>query len=124
MSIAAINDLKYTRLLAESLPRPIRTKSEYNRLMELLLELDERDDLSPEEDALAEVQRCSSKTTKTNGILYPGTSGCVTACFDGGAWPETWPANTLSAKHRRSDWLSSSVFRSNSSYRTSHLGRT
>ncbi|MBS1826378.1 MAG: transcriptional regulator [Acidobacteria bacterium] len=41
--------------MAKSLPRPIRTKAEYTRLMELLLEFDEREDLSPEEEALAEV---------------------------------------------------------------------
>lgn len=55
MSTAAINDVEYAKLLAKSLPRPIRTKAEYTRLMELLLEFDERGDLSPEEEALAEV---------------------------------------------------------------------
>lgn len=55
MSTATINDVEYSKLLAKSLPRPIRTKAEYTLLVELLLEFDERDDLSPEVDALAEV---------------------------------------------------------------------
>ena len=40
----------YRELLAKSLPRPIRTGPEHDRLTALLLDLDER-----EEDALAEV---------------------------------------------------------------------
>jgi HTH-type transcriptional regulator/antitoxin HigA len=50
-----IRDSVYAELLARSLPRPIRTEAERARLAETLLELDERDDLSPEEEALAEV---------------------------------------------------------------------
>jgi HTH-type transcriptional regulator / antitoxin HigA len=50
-----IKDSVYARLLAKSLPRPIRTEAEHQRLTERLLELDDRDDLSPEEQALAEV---------------------------------------------------------------------
>ena len=50
-----INDSVYAKLLAKSLPRPIRTDEEHQRLTALLLELDERDDRTPEEDALAEV---------------------------------------------------------------------
>ena len=40
---------------SKSLPRPIRTEAEHERLVATLLELDERVDLSPEEEALAEV---------------------------------------------------------------------
>lgn len=50
-----IKDSVYAKLLAKSLPRPIRTVAEHQRLTERLLELDDRDDLSPEEEALAEV---------------------------------------------------------------------
>ncbi len=50
-----INDAVYRELLAKSLPRPIRTDGEHQRLTALLLELDERDNRTPEEDALAEV---------------------------------------------------------------------
>ena len=50
-----IKDTVYAKLLAKSLPRPIRTVAEHARLTEMLLKLDERDDLSPEEEALAEV---------------------------------------------------------------------
>jgi len=50
-----IRDSVYAKLLAKSLPRPIRTEAEHARLTEALLELDERDGLSAEEEALAEV---------------------------------------------------------------------
>jgi HTH-type transcriptional regulator / antitoxin HigA len=50
-----IRDSVYAELLARSLPRPIRTETERARLAETLLALDDRDDLSPEEEALAEV---------------------------------------------------------------------
>lgn len=50
-----IKNSVYAKLLAKSLPRPIRTEAEHERATEMLLELDERDDLSPEEEALAEV---------------------------------------------------------------------
>ena len=52
---AKIKDAVYAKLLAKSLPRPIRTETEHARLVEILLEFDEREDLSPEEEALAEV---------------------------------------------------------------------
>ena len=50
-----IKEAVYAKLLAKSLPRPIQSEAEHTRLMEILLRLDEREDLSPEEDALAEV---------------------------------------------------------------------
>ena len=50
-----IKDSVYAKLLAKSLPRPIHSEAEHTRLTEMLLQLDERDDLSPEEQALAEV---------------------------------------------------------------------
>jgi HTH-type transcriptional regulator/antitoxin HigA len=50
-----IRDSAYAELLARSLPRPIRTEEEHGRLTRELLELDEREDLSPEEEALAEM---------------------------------------------------------------------
>jgi HTH-type transcriptional regulator/antitoxin HigA len=50
-----IRDSVYAELLAKSLPRPIRTETERARIAENLLALDDRDDLSPEEEALAEV---------------------------------------------------------------------
>ena len=54
-TILEINDSAYADLLAKSLPRPIRSDEELNRLTHMLLELDEREELSPEEEALAEV---------------------------------------------------------------------
>ena len=50
-----IKDSVYAKLLAKSLPRPIHSAAEHARLTEMLLHLDEREDLSPEEEALAEV---------------------------------------------------------------------
>ena len=50
-----IRDLVYAKLLAKSLPRPIHTGAEHARLTAMLLEMDERDDVTPEEEALAEV---------------------------------------------------------------------
>ncbi|MGD0015321.1 MAG: hypothetical protein ABSD56_13015 [Bryobacteraceae bacterium] len=50
-----LNDSVYAELLAKLLPRPIRTGEEHARLTTMLLQLDEREDLTPEEEALAEV---------------------------------------------------------------------
>ena len=50
-----IKDSVYAKLLAKSLPRPIHSEAEHARLTEMLLGLDEREDLSPEEEALPEV---------------------------------------------------------------------
>jgi len=54
-TITAIRDSVYAELLAKSLPRPIRTDAEHAHFAGTLLTLDEREDLSPEEEALAEV---------------------------------------------------------------------
>ena len=51
----AIRDSVCGKLLAKSLPRPIRTDDEHAHFTAKLLALDERDDLSAEEEALAEV---------------------------------------------------------------------
>ncbi len=50
-----IKDSVYAELLAKSLPRPIHSEAERARFATTLLALDDRDDLSPEEEALAEV---------------------------------------------------------------------
>jgi hypothetical protein len=50
-----IKESVYAELLAKSLPRPIRTEGERARYAETLLALDNREDLSPEQEALAEV---------------------------------------------------------------------
>ena len=50
-----IQEAVYAELLVKSLPRPIHSESELVRFTEALLELDDREDLSPEEEALAEV---------------------------------------------------------------------
>ena len=50
-----IRDSLYAELLAKSLPKPIRTDAEHARVVQTLLALDERECLSPEEEALAEM---------------------------------------------------------------------
>jgi HTH-type transcriptional regulator/antitoxin HigA len=49
------NPTVYARLLAKFLPKPVQSERELERATALLLALDERQDLSPEEEALAEV---------------------------------------------------------------------
>lgn len=49
------NPTAYARLLAKFLPKPIQSERELETATALLLELDERNDLSREEEALAEV---------------------------------------------------------------------
>jgi HTH-type transcriptional regulator/antitoxin HigA len=50
-----IRESVYAELLAQSLPRPIHTEAEHARFTASLLALDELEDPSPEEEALAEV---------------------------------------------------------------------
>jgi len=50
-----MNEAAYAKLLVKVLPRPIREDGEHERLTQMLLRLDERDGLTPEKEALAEV---------------------------------------------------------------------
>jgi len=50
-----IRDTVYAKLLSKSLPSPIHTDEEHAKLVATLLEFDEREDLTPEEAALAEI---------------------------------------------------------------------
>src|SRR5882757_1597862 len=52
---SAINPTRYGKLLAKTLPHPIRDEEDNRRMTELLLSLDERDRLSAEEQQLAEM---------------------------------------------------------------------
>ena len=52
---AAIDEKRYGRLLLKILPRPIQTEEENDKAIALLEKLDEREDLSPEEEQLAEL---------------------------------------------------------------------
>jgi HTH-type transcriptional regulator/antitoxin HigA len=54
-AVTNFNPTVYARLLARFLPKPIQSDRELEAATALLLELDERNDLSPEEEALAEV---------------------------------------------------------------------
>ncbi len=55
MSALLLKEPVYAKLLAKSLPRPIHTAGEHLRLTQILSELDEREQLSQEEEALAEL---------------------------------------------------------------------
>jgi HTH-type transcriptional regulator/antitoxin HigA len=54
-AVLEIKDSVYAKLLSKSLPRPIRNDKECARLTQMLLDLDERDQPTPEEEALAEM---------------------------------------------------------------------
>jgi HTH-type transcriptional regulator/antitoxin HigA len=54
-AVTNFNPTVYARLLAKFLPKPIQSERELEAATALLLELDERKDLSLEKDALAEV---------------------------------------------------------------------
>ena len=54
-ALAQISPSRYGKLLAKTLPRPIRSEAENERMTEMLLKLDEHEDLSPEEAQLAEM---------------------------------------------------------------------
>jgi HTH-type transcriptional regulator/antitoxin HigA len=55
MGTVKINETAYAKLLAKSLPRPIRNSREHERLVQILLELDELETPTPEQDALGEM---------------------------------------------------------------------
>jgi len=50
-----IDPEKYARLIAASFPIPARTEADNERLIELLTGLDEREDLTPEEEVFTEL---------------------------------------------------------------------
>ena len=50
-----IDPEKYARLIASSLPIPPRSEAQNDRLIKLLSAMDEREDLTPEEEAFAEL---------------------------------------------------------------------
>lgn len=54
-ALPQIDEARYAKLLAKTLPRPIQTERDNRRMTELLLKLDEREDLSAEEEQLAEM---------------------------------------------------------------------
>ena len=69
-----LDEKVYGELLAKSLPRPIRSDEENARLTRLLLELDERDDLSPEEEVLAEMLTLLIEDYETQQYPLPHVS--------------------------------------------------
>ena len=50
-----IDPEKYARLIVASLPIPPRSEGQNKKLIELLSQMDEREDLTPEEEAFAEL---------------------------------------------------------------------
>ena len=51
----AVDERRYASLLRRSLPRPIRTERGYEAMKRKLLELEESDSVSPEQEELAEL---------------------------------------------------------------------
>ena len=64
----------YRDLLAKSQLHPIRSDQENARLTQLLLQLDERDDLSPEEQTLAEMLTLLIEDYETRHYPLPHVS--------------------------------------------------
>jgi HTH-type transcriptional regulator / antitoxin HigA len=54
-TIIGLDEKSYGQLLRRTLPHVIRTSEEYERLTKELMRLDEREDLKPEEQELAEL---------------------------------------------------------------------
>jgi HTH-type transcriptional regulator / antitoxin HigA len=54
-AIPPFDPVRYGKLLSKTLPHPIRDERESRKMTGLLLELDEREDLSAEEQQLAEM---------------------------------------------------------------------
>jgi len=69
-----LRDSVDAKLLTKSLPRPIHSAPEHERLAVLLLELDERGDLSPGEDALAEILTLLLEDYEEKNFPFPRVS--------------------------------------------------
>ena len=55
MGLTAINPAKYGKLLSKTLPKVIESDEEFDRMVEMLEELDFKKDTTAEEEALAEL---------------------------------------------------------------------
>ena len=75
-ALPQINEIRYAKLLARTLPRPIRTVEENRRMTELLLKLDERKDLSAEEEHLAEMLTILIEDFEANRYPLPPVAPC------------------------------------------------
>jgi len=71
MAIAEISPTRYGELLAQTLPKVIETREEFDRYIETMEQLDRRAEkgpLSPEELACSRCSSAWSKTTTTSSI--------------------------------------------------------
>ena len=117
-----INEKAYGKLLAKSLPRPIQNEAEHARFTAMLLELDEREDLPAEEEALAEVLTLLVEAYEAEQYPMPRVSPAesLRALMEerGLKHKDVWPVlgnkgaatevrNGRSARRRRSGWRSS-----------------
>lgn len=69
-----IDPEEYARLIAVSLPVPPRTEADNERLIEMLSALDEREDLSPEEAAFAELLAIVIEDFEEKHYALPGVA--------------------------------------------------
>ena len=70
-SLLEIQDKVYAELLTGALPRPIRNDEDHARTVATLLELDERPQPTPEEEALAELLTLLIEDYETNRYPLP-----------------------------------------------------
>jgi hypothetical protein len=66
--VVAVDERQYAWLLRQSLPRPIRTARECEATKQKLLELEELDAPSPEQEELAELLAILIENTRTSTI--------------------------------------------------------
>lgn len=124
-----INEKAYGQLLAKSLPRPILNEAEHTRFTAMLLKLDEPEDLSAEEEALAEVLTESYEAAQyplprvspaeslrtlmeERGLKHKGVWPVL---GNKGAATEVLNGRRQSVRRRRNGWLSTSSCRRSSS---------
>lgn len=69
-----IEETAYSVLLQKAAPRPITSEAEHQRLVRILLELDESDNLSAEEEALAELLTILIEDYETKHHPLPNVS--------------------------------------------------
>jgi HTH-type transcriptional regulator / antitoxin HigA len=68
------NPTIYAKLLAKYLPKPIQSERELESATAVLLKLDERQDLSPEEEAVAEILTVLIEDYETKHYPMPSVS--------------------------------------------------
>src|SRR5437667_12167891 len=74
-ALPRFSERQYAKLLTTTMPRPIRSEAENERMTSLLLKLDGRDDLSPEEEQLAEMLAILIEDFEEKNYPWPPVPG-------------------------------------------------